>query len=68
MPKTIFNTTEKSNFILNMTIGEYQGFLVKILLGWMLEERGEDGSQKTDAPGDARRERPAPRIFERALP
>ena len=36
MPKTIFNTTEKSNFILNMTIGEYQGFLVKILLGWML--------------------------------
>lgn len=36
MPKTIFNTTEKSNFILNMKIGEYQGFLVKILLGWML--------------------------------
>ncbi|MBE6848839.1 MAG: hypothetical protein E7502_02910 [Ruminococcus sp.] len=36
MPKTIFNTTEKSNFILNMKPEEYQGFLMKILLGWMI--------------------------------
>lgn len=36
MPKTIFNTTEKSNFILNMKPEEYQGFLLKILLGWLL--------------------------------
>lgn len=33
MPKTIFNTTEKSNFILNMKTGDYQKFLLRILLG-----------------------------------
>ncbi len=34
MPKTIFNTTEKSNFILNMKTEEYRNFLLKILLGF----------------------------------
>lgn len=36
MAKTIFNTTEKSNFILNMKTGEYQNFLLKILIGCMI--------------------------------
>ncbi len=36
MPKTIFNTTEKSNFILNMKIGEYRDFLLKILTGYLI--------------------------------
>ncbi len=33
MAKTIFNTTEKSNFILNMKTTDYQKFLLRILLG-----------------------------------
>ncbi len=36
MPKTIFNTTEKSNFILNMKLSEYQDYLLKILLGYLI--------------------------------
>ncbi len=36
MPKTIFNTTEKSNFILNMKLSEYQSFLLKILTGYLI--------------------------------
>lgn len=36
MAKTIFNTTEKSNFILNMKTGEYQNFLLKILTGYLI--------------------------------
>lgn len=36
MAKTIFNTTEKSNFILNMKTGEYQNFLLKILAGYLI--------------------------------
>lgn len=36
MAKTIFNTTEKSNFILNMKTGEYQKFLLKILTGYLI--------------------------------
>lgn len=36
MAKTIFNTTEKSNFILNMKISEYHGFNQKILLGFLI--------------------------------
>lgn len=36
MPKTIFNTTEKSNFILNMKTGEYRDFLMKILIGYLI--------------------------------
>ncbi len=36
MPKTIFNTTEKSNFILNMKLSEYQDFLLKILTGYLI--------------------------------
>ncbi len=34
MSKTIFNTTEKSNFILNMTTEAYHGYLLRILLGY----------------------------------
>ena len=34
--KTIFGTTEKSNFILNMTPESYYGFNLKILLGVLL--------------------------------
>ena len=40
------------------------GFLctgIAFLLSWVLEERDENGSQKTDAPGDARLERRPPR-------
>ncbi|MBQ7004526.1 MAG: O-antigen ligase family protein [Oscillospiraceae bacterium] len=33
MAKLIFNSTEKSNFILNMKTHEYQKFLLRILLG-----------------------------------
>ncbi len=33
MAKTIFNTTEKSNFILNMKTKDYQKYLLRILLG-----------------------------------
>jgi hypothetical protein len=36
MPKTIFNTTEKSNFILNMKTSEYHRFNLKVLLGFLL--------------------------------
>ncbi len=36
MPKTIFNTTEKSNFILNMKTEEYQNYLLKILTGYLI--------------------------------
>lgn len=36
MPKTIFHTTEKSNFILNMKTSEYYGFNLKILLGFLI--------------------------------
>ncbi|MBR4100729.1 MAG: O-antigen ligase family protein [Oscillospiraceae bacterium] len=36
MPKTIFNTTEKSNFILNMKTEEYRNFLMKILIGYLI--------------------------------
>lgn len=31
MPKTIFNTTEKSNFILNLDLDRYRAFCVKLL-------------------------------------
>ncbi|MDE6088003.1 MAG: O-antigen ligase family protein [Oscillospiraceae bacterium] len=34
--KTIFNTTEKSNFILNMKPEEYHGYNLKILLGFLI--------------------------------
>lgn len=36
MAKIIFNTTEKSNFILNMKTEEYQNFLLKILTGYLI--------------------------------
>lgn len=36
MPKTIFNTTEKSNFILNMKTEEYHSFNMKVLLGFLI--------------------------------
>ncbi len=34
--KTIFHTTEKSNFILNMTPESYQNYNLRILLGYLL--------------------------------
>ncbi len=34
MAKTIFHTTEKSNFILNLSTERYQGYLLRILLGY----------------------------------
>jgi len=34
--KTIFHTTEKSNFILNMTPESYYGFNLKILMGFLI--------------------------------
>lgn len=34
--KTIFNTTEKSNFILNMKPEEFYGYNLKILLGFLI--------------------------------
>lgn len=36
LPKTIFGTTEKSNFILNMKTEKYWDFNLKILLGFMI--------------------------------
>lgn len=36
MPKTIFHTTEKSNFILNMKTGKYHRFNLRILLGYLV--------------------------------
>ncbi|MCQ2417689.1 MAG: O-antigen ligase family protein [Oscillospiraceae bacterium] len=35
MAKTIFGTTEKSNFILNMDLDKYRAFCVKLLLGML---------------------------------
>ena len=34
--KTIFGTTEKSNFILNMTPERFYGYNLKILLGFLI--------------------------------
>lgn len=36
MPKTIFHTTEKSNFILNMKTNAYYRFNLKVLLGYLV--------------------------------
>ncbi len=36
MARTIFNSTEKSNFILNMSTEDYRGYLLKVLLGYVI--------------------------------
>ncbi len=36
MAKTLFNSTEKSNFILNMSTESYRSYLLKVLLGYVI--------------------------------
>ncbi len=40
MPKTIFNTTEKSNFILNLDLDRYRAFCVKLLFALLIAVAG----------------------------
>lgn len=40
MPKTIFNTTEKSNFILNLDLDRYRSFCVKLLFAMAVAVAG----------------------------